>query len=107
MVFVTAPSLSVAKQLARAAVEQRLAACVTLLPAAHSIYRWEGQIEASDECQLLLKTTQHRLNALRTWLEDAHPFEVPEFLVLPVIDGSDAYLEWIHAQTAVDTVKYS
>jgi len=84
-----------AQALARSAVEQRLAACVHLLPAGQSIYRWEGHIESATETTLLLKTTTDRYPALESWLKASHPYQTPEILALPVTAGLPSYLEWM------------
>lgn len=91
----TAANREQAERLGRALVEERLAACATLLPAAHSIYRWEGRIESSDECLLLLKTAADRLPALEARLHELHSYQTPEFLVLAAEAGSHAYLAWL------------
>jgi len=85
-----------AARLGRALVEERLAACATLLPAVHSIYHWKDQIESSAECLLLLKTTTARLPALEARLNEIHSYETPEFLVLGVEAGSHSYLAWLY-----------
>lgn len=95
IVMTTAASLEEAERLGRALVEERLAACATLLPSGLSIYRWKGQIESSAECLLLLKTAQDRLAALETRLHELHSYETPEFLVLTVAAGSHPYLAWL------------
>lgn len=97
VVMTTAGSREEAERLGRLLVEERLAACATLLPAVHSIYRWKGQIESSDECMLLLKTALPQLTALEARLHELHSYETPEFLVLAVEGGSRAYLAWIEA----------
>jgi periplasmic divalent cation tolerance protein len=81
--------------LTRPLVEERLAACVNVLPAMVSSYRWEGKLEQAEERQVIIKTSRARLDALRIRLHALHPYEVPEFLVLAVTEGSDAYLQWI------------
>lgn len=95
LVMTTASSAEEAKRLGRTLVEERLAACVTLVPAAHSIYRWKGLIESEDEVLLLLKTESGRLAALESRIKELHTYETPEFLVLAVESGSRAYLEWL------------
>jgi len=86
-----------AARLGRALVEERLAACATLLPAVHSIYHWKDQIETSSECLLLLKTAADRLPALEGRLHELHSYQTPEFLVLAVEAGSHPYLAWLDA----------
>ena len=84
-----------AAELARALVEEHLAACVNVLPAMTSIYRWKGGVEQDQERQIIIKTTRARVDALAARLRKLHPYEVPEFLVIGVSDGSDAYLAWL------------
>ena len=84
-----------ATALARVLVEERLAACVNVLPAMISVYRWQGSVEEEREQQLVIKTGADRVVALAVRFRELHPYEVPEFLVLRVSDGSDAYLRWI------------
>lgn len=95
IVLTTAADAEEARRLGRALVEERLAACVTMAPAVHSIYRWQGQIESADESLLLLKTTEEKLAALEVRLHELHSYRTPEFLVLPVEAGSQAYLDWL------------
>ena len=83
-----------AAALARTLVEERLAACVNVLPVT-SVYRWKGQVEQDREQQLVIKTTAGRVAALETRLRALHPYELPEFLVLPAGGGSAAYLLWV------------
>jgi periplasmic divalent cation tolerance protein len=97
IVMTTVVSPEEAARLGRALVEERLAACATLLPAVHSIYHWKGQIESSAECLLLLKTATHRLPALEARLNELHSYQTPEFLVLAVEAGSHPYLAWLYA----------
>jgi periplasmic divalent cation tolerance protein len=82
-------------RIGRTLVEERLAACVNVLPVMTSIYRWNEGIEEDPEHQVIIKTTRARLPALRERLQALHPYDVPEFIVLPIIAGSDAYLKWI------------
>jgi periplasmic divalent cation tolerance protein len=85
-----------AARLGRTLVEERLAACATLIPNTHSIYRWQGQVETSAETLLVLKTESGRLAALEARLLELHSYQVPEFLVLSVESGSHPYLTWLH-----------
>jgi periplasmic divalent cation tolerance protein len=78
-------------------VEEHLAACVSILPAMHSVYRWKGNIESASEVLLLIKTGLEQLPALETRLHQLHSYETPEFLVLDVESGSHAYLAWLRA----------
>ncbi len=84
-----------AARLGRTLVEERLAACATIIPAAQSVYRWQGKIESAAETLLLLKTEVDRLSALEARLRESHSYETPEFLVLAVESGSESYLAWL------------
>ena len=86
-----------AAQLARTLVEERLAGCVTLVPAVQSIYRWRGEVESSTETWLLVKTGPDQLAALEARIHELHSYDVPEFLVVDASSGSHPYLEWLHA----------
>ena len=81
--------------LARTLVDERLAACVTVLPAMTSVYRWKGQVEQYREQQVVIKTTRHLLAALEARLRELHSYELPEFLVIATAGGSEAYLQWV------------
>jgi periplasmic divalent cation tolerance protein len=80
-------------------IEERLAACVNALPEMESFFRWHGAVERDRERQLLIKTTEARLPALKNRLHEMHPYDLPEFLVIRVIDGTDDYLRWIRNST--------
>ena len=97
----TLPADADAAAFAQALVDARLAACVNLLPAMESIYRWKGQVERDAERQLLIKTSRDRIPALWERIRTLHPYEVPEFLVLPIVDGNDAYLRWVGESTRI------
>jgi periplasmic divalent cation tolerance protein len=84
-----------AERLARALVEERLAACVNVVPGVVSVYRWKGAVLRDEERLLVIKTTAERLDALRAALPGLHPYEVPELVVLPVTGGLEAYLGWV------------
>ena len=84
---------------ARTLVDERLAACVNVLPAMRSVYRWRGAVQEDDERQLVIKTWRDRLPALEARVRTLHPYEVPELLVLEVAGGGAAYLEWLSAET--------
>ena len=99
VVLVTAPSLDVALELARAVVEARLAACVNLIPGVHSVYRWEGEVREDDEVLLVLKTRADRGTALADRIRELHPYDVPEVLELAAVGGSPAYLDWVRAES--------
>jgi len=95
LVMVTAPDRRTARKLAGAAVRARAAACVNLVPGLESHYRWRGKLERSAEVLLLLKTTVDRLDALEKLIIALHPYDTPEFVVLPLIGGNSRYLAWL------------
>jgi len=84
-----------AERIGRALVERGLAACVNVLPAMTSIYRWKGKLEKDEERLLVIKTRAERFPALRQALVSLHPYEVPEVLALPIADGHQPYLDWL------------
>jgi periplasmic divalent cation tolerance protein len=91
-----------ASPLARALVEERLAACVNILPAMRSLYRWQGRVADDREQQLLIKTTPGRLAALQARLRELHPYELPEFIVLDAA-ASVAYAAWVRESVAQES----
>ncbi len=84
-----------ARELASRIVKERLAACVQIVPKIESVYFWDGKVRDDQEYLLLIKTLEARCGDLKAFLEKHHSYEVPEFLVLPVIDGSKEYLQWM------------
>ena len=97
LVLTTVPDDGSGEMIARALVDERLAACVNLLAPMTSMYRWQGVVERDTERQLLMKTTQALVPALERRLKELHSYELPEFLVLDVAGGSEAYLAWVSA----------
>ena len=83
--------------IARTVVAEKLAACVNITSAVESIYFWEGKVEQALEYLLIMKTTAEKVEALRARVLELHPYDVPEFVVLPVEAGSEAYLKWIES----------
>lgn len=99
VVLVTAPDVTAAERLVRALVEERLAACGSIVPGVVSIYHWQGETQRAQEVQILLKTNEARVGALLDRVPALHPYEVPEVLVLPVTAGLGAYLEWVRRES--------
>jgi periplasmic divalent cation tolerance protein len=97
IVLTTTANPNEAARIGRILVEERLAACATLIPAVQSIYRWQSQVESSAETLLLLKTGPGQLAALETRLHQLHSYETPEFLVLAVDAASQPYLDWLQS----------
>ena len=99
LVLTTLPADADAATFAHTLVDARLAACVNLLPVMDSVYRWEGKVEQERERQLVIKTSRGRLADLWERVKELHPYDVPEFLVMPIVDGNDAYLRWVGEST--------
>lgn len=87
-----------AEKLAETLLAKRLAACVTILPAARSLYVWQGELQRDSELVLLIKSRSDRLEALRETLLEQHPYELPELIAVPIEGGLEAYLGWIDQQ---------
>lgn len=102
LVLTNVPDLECAQLIARTLVEARLAACVNLLPAVQSIYRWQGHIEEATEITLLIKTTSQQVDSLQTAIVKLHPYDVPEIIATPIVAGYAPYLQWIATETAKD-----
>jgi periplasmic divalent cation tolerance protein len=98
-VLVTAPKGDAAASLARALVEERLAACVNLVPDVRSFYRWEGRVQDDDEVLLVVKTRADRAEALAARVQELHPYDLPEVLELAAAGGSAAYLDWVRTES--------
>src|SRR6266536_1046836 len=94
-VLVTAPDMTTARGLAKAAVRARLVACANLIPKIESHYWWQGKMESSAEILIIFKTTKAKLKALEKLIVANHPYDTPEFLVLPIIKGNKRYLDWL------------
>jgi periplasmic divalent cation tolerance protein len=100
LVFTTLPNAGIAGELAKALVEARLAACVTILAPCRSVYRWKDDLREDGEVPLIIKTTLELYPALETYLRAHHPYELPEIVALDVAQGLPDYLRWIAAETA-------
>ena len=101
VVLVTAPDAKTARKLAAAALKARLAACVNLIPHIESHYWWQGKVERSAEVLLVFKSARARLAALERLILRLHPYDTPEFLVLPIQRGARRYLDWL--QSSIQT----
>jgi periplasmic divalent cation tolerance protein len=99
IVFTTAPDAATAERIARALVEEGLAACVNRVPGLRSTYVWDGAIHDDEEILMIAKTTAARLPALRERLVALHPYELPEVIAVRVADGHDPYLRWVAMAT--------
>ena len=99
IVFVACASITEARSVGRSAVEKKLAACANIVPGVESTYRWKGKVEQAREVLVLMKTSVGRLRELEREVKRMHSYEVPEFVVLPIIAGSREYLTWIGEST--------
>lgn len=99
VVFITAPNEDEAAKIARALVEDGLAACVNLLKGVRSIYRWQGKIEDESEVVMIAKTRRERFEALSKKVKELHSYTVPELIALPIVEGSQDYLSWLREAT--------
>ena len=97
LVLVTVPDRKTARALARTLLDARLAACVSLVPGLESHYWWQGKIESGREILLLIKSLKTRLPALEKTVLANHPYDTPEFIVLPLSGGNAKYLAWLEA----------
>jgi periplasmic divalent cation tolerance protein len=102
VVLVTAPSPDAGAALGRVLVDERLAACVNVIPGLTSIYRWQGEREEASECLLVIKTDETRYAELERRVLELHPYTVPEVLALPVERGAPAYMEWLKDSVAIE-----
>ncbi|MBI2986474.1 MAG: divalent-cation tolerance protein CutA [Deltaproteobacteria bacterium] len=98
VVYVTVGSSDEADRLARALVEERLAACVNRIKAVQSIYRWQGRVEQSEEELLIIKTKKELFDRLKTRVQELHSYSVPEIIALPILEGNESYLKWLGEQ---------
>lgn len=99
LVFTNLPDRTAAERLAKALVEQRVAACVNILAPCRSVYRWKGTVQDDEEHPMLIKTTSERYAVLEQEIRAAHPYELPEIIAVPIESGLPEYLEWVAAET--------
>jgi periplasmic divalent cation tolerance protein len=99
LVLTNLPDRDAAETLAERLVEQRVAACVNILAPCRSVYRWQGALQRDEEHPMLIKTTGERYAALEQAIRDAHPYELPEIVAVPIVRGLPAYLSWVAEET--------
>ena len=100
LVLTTTDSEELAQTIARALVESREAACVNIIPAIRSIYRWEGKVCDERELLLVIKSSEERFEAIRTRIRALHTYQVPEIISLPILAGDPDYLRWLRQMTS-------
>ena len=98
VVLCTCAKQDEALRIANALLDERLVACVNVLPPLESVYRWHGKVETAQEILMLIKTTRQRFPALRDRLAELHTYDTPEIIALPIFDGSEKYLAWLREQ---------
>ena len=98
VVYVTVGSSDEGERLARALVEERLAACVNRVRPVQSIYRWQDRVEQSEEELLIIKTKRELFDRLKKRVQELHSYSVPEIIALPILEGSEGYLKWLEEQ---------
>lgn len=101
LVISNLPDRESAESLARAVIEQRLAACANVMAPCTSVYRWQGEVETAAEVPLFIKTTRERYAALEAAIKAQHPYELPEIIAVPVSAGLAGYLNWVATETTV------
>jgi len=99
VVLVTTSSEEEAVALGKLLVEQRLVACANILPKVKSIFQWDGKISEEEECLMILKTKKPLFKALEKTIMAHHSYDVPEIIALPIVEGSQSYLSWVHDMT--------
>ncbi|MBN2055475.1 divalent-cation tolerance protein CutA [bacterium] len=102
-VLVTAPSREIAMSLGRTLLEERLAACVQIVPGLTSLYQWQGKIQCDDELLMLIKTTAACFEALRIRIKNIHPYDLPQIVALPLAAGDEHYLDWLKDQVGPES----
>lgn len=95
VIFITSGSEEEAKRLGRVLVEEKLAACVNIIPGVESLYWWKGKIESSKEWMLVVKTQGKMVNRVVKRVKEIHSYEIPEVIALPIVEGNRDYLQWI------------
>jgi periplasmic divalent cation tolerance protein len=101
LVFTNLPDRAAAEKLADALVQKRVAACVNILAPCRSVYRWKGAVQHDEEHPVLIKTTRESYAALEAAIREAHPYELPEIVAVPIERGLPAYLDWVAAETTL------
>ena len=96
IVINTCPDTETAQRIAASLVEENLAACVNIIDNVRSVYRWQGRLQNDGEVLLLIKSPVSRFSALQDWLQELHPYELPEIVAVPITDGLPGYLSWIN-----------
>lgn len=102
IVLVTTPNSDEANRIANALVSKQLAACVNIVPAIESIYRWEGRVTSDSEALMIIKTTDDRYVDVESRVKELHSYSTPEIVAIPIVRGSQEYLDWLRKSTAIE-----
>ncbi|OGL46193.1 MAG: hypothetical protein A2W05_11060 [Candidatus Schekmanbacteria bacterium RBG_16_38_10] len=95
MIITTVNSDSAAKKIAQALIEEKLAACVNIIPSVTSIFRWEGKVSTESELILIAKSKEKLFDEIKDKILSLHPYKLPEIITVPIVDGSKEYLKWV------------
>jgi periplasmic divalent cation tolerance protein len=101
LVLTNLPDRAAAEKLAEALIQKRVAACVNIMAPCRSVYRWKGAVQHDEEYPVLIKTTRESYAALEAAIREAHPYELPEIVAVPIERGLPAYLDWVAAETTL------
>ena len=101
LVLTNVPDIAAAERLARALIDARAAACVNILAACQSVYRWQGAVDVANEIPLLIKTTVGAYPRVEQILRECHPYDLPEIIAVPIEHGLPGYLAWVAAETEI------
>jgi periplasmic divalent cation tolerance protein len=102
VVLMTVPDVETGLRIGRRLVEERLTACANVLPGLHSVYRWKDEVEEAGEALVVLKTVAGRVEALTERAAALHPYDVPEVLALPVLEGLQPYMDWVREGSMIE-----
>ncbi len=98
LIMNTCPDLKTARQIAENLINEKLAACVNIMPAGLSVYRWQGKVESAEENLLLIKTHEDKYPEVETMIQKLHPYELPEIIAVPITRGLPDYLSWLNME---------
>jgi len=101
LVLTNLPDRAAAEKLAEALIQKRVAACVNIMAPCRSVYRWKGAVQHDEEHPVLIKTTRESYAALEAAIREAHPYELPEIVAVPIERGLPAYLDWVATETTL------
>ena len=101
LIITNLPDQASAEALAQQLVQERLAACVNIMPSCTSVYHWQNKVETAQEIPVFIKTTRQQYEAIELSIRSVHPYELPEIIIVPLAGGLPAYLDWVAAETTI------